>query len=180
MPGDQDDSVPIGAAGADPTERPPELVERVPLGLVFRWAAAGTLGVLVVLLTAYGLYVVRDVLVLVMIALFVAVSLDPAIRWLIRHKVHRSYAVAIVVTAMLVLFGIFVWSVVPPLVEQGTTLFGNLPRYVRDLPDKSRTLRELSARYDLTAKLSDLATTLPAKVASSAIGFMQQFFGVLV
>src|SRR4051794_37930293 len=158
MPGDEDTSTPIGSAGADPTEQPPDLAERVPLGLVFRWAVAGTLGVLVVLLTGYGLYVVRDILVLVLIALFVAVSLDPAVRWLIRHKVRRSYAVAIVVAGMLVMFGIFVWSIVPPLVEQGTTLFGNLPKYVRDLPDKSRTVRELSDRYDLTGKLSDLAT----------------------
>src|SRR5689334_5206323 len=97
MPGDDDISVPIGAAGADQSERPPDLAERIPFGLVFRWAAAGTLGVLVVLLTAYGLYIVRDILVLVLIALFVAVSLDPAVRWLIRHKVRRSYAVAIVV-----------------------------------------------------------------------------------
>ena len=171
---------PIGSAGVDEIVRTNDIAERVPPSLVFRWAVGGTLGVLVVLLVAWGLYAVRDILVLVIIALFVAVSLDPAVRWLIKRGLRRSHAVAIVILAVLVIFGVFIWSIVPPLVEQGTTLFGNLPRYVRDLPEKSRTIRELSHRYDLTQKVADLATTLPAKVASSAIGFMQQFFGVLV
>jgi predicted PurR-regulated permease PerM len=54
-------------------------------GQVFRWAAVGTAGVLVVLLAAYGIYLVRGVLVLVVIALFVSISVDPVVRWLTRH-----------------------------------------------------------------------------------------------
>src|SRR5438477_259546 len=53
--------------------------------LVFRWAAAATLGVLAVLLASMAVYAVRDILVLVLIAVFVAVSLDPAVRWLVRR-----------------------------------------------------------------------------------------------
>jgi predicted PurR-regulated permease PerM len=171
---------PVGSAGVDETARPATLAERVPPGLVFQWAVAAALGLFVVGIVAYGLYTVRGILVLVLIAVFVAVSLDPAVRWLIKHGVRRSYAVGIVITFLLVLFGVFIWSIVPPLVDQGTTLFGNLPRYVRDLPDKSRALRDLSDRYHLTDRLSGLAATLPAKVAGSAVGFVQQFFGALV
>ena len=171
---------PIGSAGMDETAQPVTLAERVPPGLVFRWAAAGTLGALAVLAVAYGLYVVRGILVLVLIALFIAVSLDPAVRWLIRHGMRRSHAVALVITVALSLFAVFIWSIVPPMVEQGTTLFGNLPRYVRDLPEKSRPLRELSDRYHLTDRLSEVAATLPTKIAGSALGFVQQFFGALV
>jgi hypothetical protein len=40
-------------------------------------AAAGTVGVLIVLLAAYGLYVIRSIIVLVLVGLFVAISLDP-------------------------------------------------------------------------------------------------------
>jgi predicted PurR-regulated permease PerM len=171
---------PIGSAGVDETAQPVTLEQRVPPGLVFRWAVAGTLGALVVLAVAYGLYLVRSILVLVLIAMFVAVSLDPAVRWLIRLGMRRSHAVAIVITVALCLFAVFIWSIVPPLVEQGNTLFSNLPRYVRDLPDKSRPLRELGARYHLTDRLSELTATLPTKIAGSALGFVQQFFGALL
>jgi hypothetical protein len=65
---------------------------------VFKWAAAGTLGVLVVLLAGYGVYTIRSILVLVLIALFVAVSLEPVHRyaagdpplWTIRLKIRAT------------------------------------------------------------------------------------------
>src|SRR5205823_6468357 len=127
------DNGPVGGAGTD--ERAPHLslAERVPPGLVFRWAAAATLGVLMVFLIGYGLYAVRSILILVVIALFIAVSLDPAVRWLIKKGVRRSLAVTIVILFVLALFGVFIWSIVPPLVEQGDKLFSDLPGYLKTL-----------------------------------------------
>ena len=148
--------------------------------LVFRWAAAATFGVLVVLLAGMAVYAVRDVLVLVVIALFVAVSLDPAVRWLVRHGVRRGWAVSIVMMGLVAVLVLFVWSLAPPLIHQGNVLIKDLPGYVRDLDAKSRTIRELSARYRLTQKLSDLAATLPGKLAGSAVGFAQRFLGALL
>jgi predicted PurR-regulated permease PerM len=171
---------PVGAAGIDETAEPMPVADRVPPGLVFRWAAAATLGVLVVLLTGYALYTVRSILVLVVIALFVAVSLDPAVRWLIKRGLGRPAAVTIVILFVLTLFGVFIWSIVPPLVEQGGKLFSDLPGYLRKLPEESKTFRELSNRYNLTNRLSTLAADLPTRAAGSAVGFVQQFLGAVL
>jgi predicted PurR-regulated permease PerM len=80
---------------------------------------------------------------------------------------------------MLMLFGVFIWSIVPPLIDQGSKLIADLPGYLKKLPEQSRPFRELSDRYNLTNRLSDLAATLPAKIAGGALGFVQQFFGLL-
>jgi predicted PurR-regulated permease PerM len=171
---------PVGAAGIDEAAgKPNPVADRVPPALVFRWAAAATLGVLAVLVAGYSLYVVRNILVLVIIALFIAVSLDPAVRWLIKRGLRRSHAVTLVVLLMLTLFGVFIWSIVPPLIDQGSKLIADLPGYLKKLPEQSRPFRELSDRYNLTNRLSDLAATLPAKIAGGALGFVQQFFGLL-
>jgi hypothetical protein len=69
----EDRSADVGVARTGDAAAPAPWA-RVPPGLVFRWAATGTFGVLVVLVAGYGLYVVRSVLVLVAIALFLAVS----------------------------------------------------------------------------------------------------------
>ena len=53
---------------------------------VFRWAAAGSCGVALVGVVLAAVWAVRGLLVLVLVALFVAVSLDPAVRWLVRHR----------------------------------------------------------------------------------------------
>src|SRR5688572_27525404 len=65
-------------------------------GTVYRWGVAATLGVVTVLVALLAVWTVRDILVLALVALFVAVSLDPATRWLVRHRVRRPFAVSII------------------------------------------------------------------------------------
>jgi predicted PurR-regulated permease PerM len=146
---------------------------------VFRWAVTGTLGALVVLIAAYGLYVVRGILVLVVIALFLAVSIDPVVRWLTRRGMPRSTAVAIVFVVLVALTVAFIWTVVPPIVNQGGRLVHDLPGYLETLSDRSKAIREVTDRYQLTERLTDLAAGLPGKLAGGAVGYFQQFIGTL-
>ena len=83
------------------------------------------------------------------------------------------------VLALLAFIAIFVWSVLPPIVEQGGTLVSDLPGYLQRLSDESRGVREITDRYHLTERLTALATDLPAKLAGGAVGFLQQFLGTL-
>jgi predicted PurR-regulated permease PerM len=152
---------------------------RLSPGFVFTRAAAGTAGGLVVLLAGYSLYLVRGIIVLVLVGLFAAVSLDPAVRWLTRHGLRRSWAVALIVLAGLILFAAFLWSVVPPLTHQGEELVTDLPGNLQRLSDKSHALREITDRYHVTERLTDLASALPGKLAGGAVGFVQRFLGVL-
>jgi predicted PurR-regulated permease PerM len=148
--------------------------------LVFRWAVAATAGVFVVLLISSVIYAMRDILVLVMIAVFIAVSLDPAVRWLIRHGVRRSIAVSLILVVALMMLAIFFISVVPPLVGQAGRLTANLPGYIDQLPDRFRTYRELSDRFNLTERLRDLAASLPARIGTSTVDFLRRFLGALI
>jgi predicted PurR-regulated permease PerM len=158
---------------------PGSMADRVPPALVFRWAIAGTAGVLVVLAVAYGFYVVRGILALVLVGLFVAISLDPAVRWLVARGLRRSWAVSIVVLGLVALFGLFVWSFVPPVVEQTGRLFSDLPGYLARLSEQSRTVREVTDRYDLTDRLAALMADLPGRLAGGAVGYVQRSLGVL-
>jgi predicted PurR-regulated permease PerM len=167
-------------------DRPPvdPLTDQVPpptvtSGLIFRWAAVGTLGVLAVLFAAYALYVVRSILVLVVIALFLAISLDPVVRWLTRRGMPRPTAVTIVFVSLLALSVAFIWSVVPPIVDQGGKLVHDLPGYLSRLSDESKAVREVTDRYHLTDRLSALAAGVPGKLAGGAVGFFQRFLGAL-
>src|SRR5689334_11350395 len=135
------------APDVDEPEPEPGPTEGVRFGTVYRWAVAAGLGLLTVLGAAFAVYTVRAVLVQVLIALFVAVSLDPAVRWLIRRGVKRSFAVTAIFLLTLLILALFVWSLVPPLVNQGTQLAGKLPDYVRRLPEESKAYRDIANRY---------------------------------
>jgi predicted PurR-regulated permease PerM len=156
-----------------------ETASRTPPGLVFRWAITGTLGVLLVLLAGYGVYLVRSILVLVVIALFLAISLEPVVRWLMRWKMPRPTAVAVVFLMVVLLFAGFMWSVAPPIIDQGSKLFTNLPGYLEKLSDESRAVREITDRYHLTERLSGVVAEMPAKLAGGAVGFFRQVVGTV-
>jgi predicted PurR-regulated permease PerM len=173
----------------DHPDRAEPLTEPVPVepvatavtaGQVFRWAVAGALGVLTVVLASFALYAIRNILVLVVISLFIAVSLDPAVRWLVRKGFRRSVAVSIIVFLVLGLGALFVWSIVPPLLNEGSRLLAKLPEYVRQLPEKSQSLREFSNRYNLTTKVTDFAAQLPGRLVSSGVGFVRRFLGAVL
>ncbi|WP_432830138.1 AI-2E family transporter [Dactylosporangium sp. CA-092794] len=149
-------------------------------GRTYRLAIAAGLGLLTVAAGGFALYTVRGVLVQVVFALFLAVSLDPAVRLLVRHGMRRSVAVGIIVLVALVILAGFVWSLVPPLVGQAGDLINNIPKYLQQLPERSRAYREIADRYGLTERLTDLATTLPAKVTGGAFGLVTGFFSAVV
>ena len=150
---------------------------RVSSAAVFRWATMGTLGVLTVLLSAYSLYTVRSVLVLVLLALFLAVSLDPAVRWLLRRGLRRATAVTIISLVVVLIVAGFMWSVVPAIVDQTGKLLANLPDYLRTLSDESNVVREVTDRYDLTDRLHAQVAGAPAKLAGGAVGIVRGFIG---
>ena len=61
---------------------------------------------------------VRDVLVLIGLALFLAIGLEPAVSVLARHKFPRWSAVIIVLVASLGVVGGFLAAAIPPLGER--------------------------------------------------------------
>jgi predicted PurR-regulated permease PerM len=150
---------------------------RVSLAQMFRWAVAGTSGVLVVLLGAYGIFLVRGILVLVVIALFLSISIEPVVRWLTRRGMPRAAAVAVVVVTVVVLAAAFIWSLVPPIVNQSGRLAHELPVYVDRWSDGSKAIREVADRYHVTERLTAVVSGLPAKLAGGAVGYFRRFIG---
>jgi predicted PurR-regulated permease PerM len=168
------DVAPELAVVAEPDTGPPDFTT------VFRWSMAAGLGLLTIGILAFAVYTVRAVLVQVIIALFIAVSLDPAVRFLIRRGVKRSLAVGIIFVITLAVLVGFVWSLVPPLVKQGTDLVANVPDYVKTLSAESKTYRDIANRYGLTQKITEYAASLPGLVGGGALGFLTGLFSAVL
>ena len=69
--------------------------------VLFRRGAYVSLGVLATAAAAVAVYTARGVLIWTLIALFLAVSLDPAVRALSRWHIRRGIAIAVVVLVAL-------------------------------------------------------------------------------
>ncbi len=157
-----------------------EPAEPVSPRTVFRWAVAASLAVVVVYVAYHVVYAVRDVLVEILIAAFVAISLDPPVRWLIRHGIKRSRAVAIVLILVLGVTAGLLMLFIPPLIQQGGKLTTSFPDYLNHLRSSSPGLRGLENRFHLQGTIDDLTRTLPARLGHQAVGFTQKFLGAVV
>jgi predicted PurR-regulated permease PerM len=146
---------------------------------IFRRSVAGALGVLTVAVTAYLLYNMRVLLVQILVALFIAVSLDPLVRWLVRRNVKRSIAVTLILGTLAVLLGVFAWLTLTPMVSQVANLAGDFPGYLDDLRARSPGLADLETRFQLRPKVDAFAATFLDRIQSDAVAFGRRFLGAL-
>lgn len=162
-----------------PVRPPAGPADATPPGVMFRWGLYVSLAVLTVLAAAFAVYTTRAVLVRVLIALFIAVSLDPAVRALTHRGMRRSVAVLVIFAVAGGLTAAFLISVIPALVSQFQSLVHDFPGYVVSLSDRSSRFRQLTDRFRLTTKVQDLIADLPGRLGGGALGFTRRLFGAL-
>jgi predicted PurR-regulated permease PerM len=153
--------------------------DRLRPAVLFRWGALFSLGAASTVIGLYALYTVRAILVRILIALFIAVSLDPAVRWLTRRGMRRGWAVTLIFLLALALAAGFLLSVIPPLVTQGRNLADDLPDYLGRLQDRSSQFRQLNDRYNISDQLQGLVGTLPSRLGTGLLGFTGRVFGAV-
>ena len=115
----------------------------------------------------YALYLIRSVVELVLIAVFLAVAMGPAVDFFSRLGLRRAPAILVV---YLLIFSSIVGVgllVVPPIVNQVQDLANKIPHYIDDLR-KNKTVRKYDQRYHISDKLKKEATKLPSKLADAA------------
>lgn len=134
------------------------------VGLVGAAGVAVTVGLVEIIVT------VSSVLVLIGLALFIAVGLEPAVSWLVRRRFPRWLAVSTVVVAGFALVGGFLALAIPVLVEQVSQLVTQLPGYLQSLQDHNSFLGQLNDRFHVQQTLEQAVTG--ASVGSLAGGVL--------
>jgi predicted PurR-regulated permease PerM len=115
----------------------------------------------------YFVYLIRGILLLVVVSLFLAITLSPAVDALHRGPVPRWIAIlAVYAGIVLSIFGLGL-LVVPPVVNGVNDLAHNLPSYVQDLR-KNETLRKYDRKYHIVDKLRNESRKLPERIADAA------------
>jgi predicted PurR-regulated permease PerM len=112
-------------------------------------------------------WAIRDVFGLLLIAMFFALAIAPAVNWLDSRSVPRWSAILLVYLGIAVaIFGIGM-LIVPPLVNGVDDLSGDIPSYIDDLRQND-TFREYDDRYDITSNLQSQAGELPSRLGDAA------------
>ncbi|MFW5419124.1 AI-2E family transporter [Nocardiopsis sp. CNT-189] len=118
----------------------------------------GALGVLTAWMLVEALVEIRGVFINILVALFLAVGLNPIIEFLRRRGLPRWAAIVAVCAALVLAVTVFVWTLVPPLTAQVSEFAGAVPEYVEQLQE-NRLMADLDRRFGLIDQLQAFLTS---------------------
>lgn len=118
----------------------------------FYFGFTATLGVLSALVLMRALASVSQIFVLILIALFLATGLNPAVEALRRRNLSRTWSVTIIFTSVILFVIFFALVVIPPVVSQGTQLINKAPQLLNDLTNNS-AIHKLNNHYGVVDTL---------------------------
>jgi predicted PurR-regulated permease PerM len=112
----------------------------------------GALGVFVAYFLVQAVVQARSVIILIVVALFLAIGLSPTVEWMIARGIRRGFAIAIVFFVVIGAFVGFGYAVLPPVIQQSQDFIHQSPQYLDDLRH-NRTIRNFDNDYHFIAKI---------------------------
>ena len=125
-----------------------------------RFPVRTILAVLGIVLAAWALlqviFITRQVLTWILVALFFAIALNPAVDWLQERGIRRrGYAVALTSLAVAGVITLIGWLVIPPLVDQVNEFARKVPDYIDDLTEGRGRFGFLETKYHIVERIRE-------------------------
>jgi predicted PurR-regulated permease PerM len=140
----------------------------------------GGLGVGVAGLVAWSVASAREVLLLIALAFFIAVGLEPLVALLHRRGVRRGLAVAVVSLCAVALFVGFLAIAIPPLVNEVDLLIKHAPHYLDSLNRRSSFLGHLNMKFHIVSHVQKaLSGGGLSTISSGVVGAGKVVLGVV-
>jgi predicted PurR-regulated permease PerM len=131
----------------------PPLDHRAPFYLGF----VGAAGALVAYWLLTNIVAIGSTLILIVVALFLAAGLNPAVSFFERRGLRRSYAVLVVIVCVVIAVVLFLVAIVPVITEQVKSITDQAPQWF-DRLQNNRQVQDLDDEYDVIDKARDYVT----------------------
>jgi len=111
-----------------------------------------TVGALLALTTLRALASASAVFILIIVSIFLAAGLNPAVMFFQNRGLKRGAAVGAVMACVLIFVAAFIAIAVPPLLDQGNQLLENAPQLIKDL-NNNAFINDLNIKYGVIDSL---------------------------
>ena len=136
-----------------PASPPPSLLRHSPFNIGF----FGAFGALVAVFLSQQLLSISSVLILLVLAMFLAIGLNPTVEWFMKHGMRRGLSVLLVLFVVLSVLTLFVVAVAPVTSEQITLITENSPGWLQDL-QRNATVQQMDDRFGVIDKAETYVT----------------------
>jgi predicted PurR-regulated permease PerM len=162
------DEQPLGSPGRRFNRRSP-----------FYIGLTASAGVAVTYATVRILGSLSSVLVLIGVAFFLALGLEPAVSWFVNRKLPRWAATTLVFVIFLAMMGAFLAAAIPPLVQQASELIKQAPHYIQQAQDHSSAIGRLNDRLHLQQRITDTINGSGGSVVNEVVSAGSAVFGAV-
>ncbi|HUT22102.1 MAG TPA: AI-2E family transporter [Candidatus Bipolaricaulota bacterium] len=134
-----------------------------------------------VVLSLYFLYLIKDVLALIFVALIFASAIDSWVDYLENKKIPRGVSVLLVYLVAIAIVGSAVVLIIPPIAHQVSELADNFPRYYEKVTQAFSFVKEYSDKFGFEQS-ADNASSISSsltKAAGSIFSTVASIFGGL-
>ncbi|WP_051218531.1 AI-2E family transporter [Nocardioides insulae] len=141
----------------------------------------GGLGLLVAFALGQMVLTISGVLIQILVALFIAAGLNPAVETFVRRGIGRPWAVLIVITGVIVALVLFFVALVPVITDQIAAISRSAPEWLDSL-QRNRQIQQLNDDYEVIDKVRDYVTQgdFLSGLFGSAVGVGLAVFGALI
>jgi predicted PurR-regulated permease PerM len=152
-PAETDDDTGQVGGHSDLGEPGPPLDHRAPFFVGF----VGAMGALIAYWLLTNIAAIGSTLVLIVVALFLAAGLNPAVTFFEHRGLRRSQSVVVVIACVVVAAVLFLVAIVPVITDQVRSITDQAPTWL-DRLQNNQTVQDLDDEYDVIDKIRDYVT----------------------
>lgn len=127
----------------------------------FYFGFVATLGALLAIVLLRALAGASQIFIIILLALYLAMGLNPAVETLRKRGLSRASAVIAIFVAVIAFVTFFIAVVIPPVITQGNALINSAPALLRDLQTHP-VIADLNTQFGiidtLQSRLSDVTS----------------------
>jgi predicted PurR-regulated permease PerM len=142
---------------------------------------------IVILLSLWFIYVIRDVLALLFISLIIFSVIEPIVDWLQKKKIPRSAGILIVYLVLLLLISLLTSFLIPSIIDQFNEFSKKVPEYIISLNDYFHDFNFFFQNQHIDfgtqqifEQLGSRLTAFSQGILSTTVGIFSGFISVIV
>jgi predicted PurR-regulated permease PerM len=138
---------------------------------------------ILLLILIYFISIIKDILILLFVALILSSAFDPWVDWFQGKKIPRGIGILIIYLICFLVLGTALYLIIPPIIKEASALAANFPQYFEKILSAFSSLKQYSLEHGILDNIQDSLGTISSNLqiaAGSVFSTITGIFGGIV
>lgn len=139
---------------------------------------ATILKVIVIFLILYFLFLIKDILAVLFVALILASAVDPWVDWMQKRKIPRALGVLFIYLVFFIVLSSVIYLIIPPIVKEVGELASNFPKILDKIMVGFSAFRDYTVKHGVLDSVKESLGTISSNLQTAATGVFSTVTGI--